>query len=104
MACGDRKEILFSRLDECFYPAESFSERSLRGKWRAVDLVTNEYSGKMISANDHDAPDISFSPNLSGWYKIYLHLPGRSIRGRRPDEGVCLGHQFAPIRRATSAL
>ena len=99
MACGDRKEILFSRLDECFYPAESFSERSLRGKWRAIDLVTNEYSGKMISANDHDAPDISFSPNLSGWYKIYLHLPGRSVLYLKLTDDKCFLAVAAATRR-----
>lgn len=79
MNCDERKELLFSNLDECFTPKDAFADRSLRGKWRAVELETNEYSGKMLYAVNTGTPTISFSPNLSGWYKIYLHMPGKSL-------------------------
>ena len=74
---NSKTEVLLSRLDECFSPADAFSDISLKGKWRAIALDTSEYSGKMIASNS-DAEDITLSPNLVGWYKIYLHLPGRS--------------------------
>ena len=99
MAFSDKNEMFFSNLDECFSPADCLSERSLLGKWRTVDLVTNEYSGKMLSANDHDAPDITFSPNLSGWYKIYLHLPGRSVLYLKLTDDNCFLAVAAATRR-----
>ena len=95
----ERKEVLFSNLDECFCPAESFSDVSRHGRWRTVPLVTNEYSGKMISANDQDAPDITFSPGLSGWYKIYLHLPGRSVLYLKLTDDPCHLAVAASTRR-----
>lgn len=74
----ERKEILFSDLYECFEPKENFSTISLKNKWRTLEIDTSEYSGRLIASNSGCPDDISFDPKLSGWYKIYLHLPGRS--------------------------
>ena len=75
----ERKEVLFSDLYECFEPKENISSISLKNKWRAVEVDTSEYSGRLIASNAGCPEDISFDPKLHGWYKIYLHLPGRSV-------------------------
>lgn len=75
----ERKELLFSDLFECFEPKENISTISYKNKWRAVDVDTNEYSGRLLASNAGNPDDISFDPKLNGWYKIYLHLPGRSV-------------------------
>lgn len=72
-------EILFSDLFECFEPKENISTVSYKDKWRVVDVDTSEYSGRLLASNAGCPDDISFDPKLQGWYKIYLHLPGRSV-------------------------
>lgn len=75
----ERKEIIYSDLVECFEPKDNISSISYKNKWRSVDVSTSEYSGNLIASNAGCPDDIFFDPKLQGWYKIYLHLPGRSV-------------------------
>ncbi|MBP3377094.1 MAG: hypothetical protein J6L83_10050 [Clostridia bacterium] len=89
----EREIVLFSDLYECFEPKEHFSEISLKNKWRAIELDTSEYSGRLISSIDGMPEDISFDPKLKGWYKILIHLPGRSsvyLKLSGDDAFICM--------------
>ena len=72
-------EILYTYLDEHFEPKENLSPYSLKDKWRVVPVGTAEYTSNMLSSLGGHPEDITLSPNLTGWYKIYLHAPGRSV-------------------------
>ncbi len=72
-------EIFYTNLDEHFLPQENLSPYSLRTKWRVVPIGTAEYSTNMIACNGGCPEDITLSPALTGWYKIYLHAPGQSV-------------------------
>ena len=76
---SERKELQFSYLDQIFEPKSSLSPDSLVDKWRIVPYEAENWSGNLLSASSECSPeDISFNPNLTGWYKIYvgLLLPG----------------------------
>jgi len=76
---NERKELLFSYMDQVFEPKSSLSTENLMDKWRIVPYECENWSGNLLEATDASNPgDISFNPNLTGWYKIYLgHLyPG----------------------------
>ena len=72
-------EILYTYLDEHFEPRENLSPYSLKDKWRVVPVGTAEYTSNMLSSLGGHPEDITLSPNLVGWYKIYLHAPGYSV-------------------------
>ena len=72
---NERKELLFSYLDQVFEPKSSLSPDSLADKWRIIPYETENWSGNLLEAADASNPgDISFNPNLTGWYKIYVGL------------------------------
>ena len=68
-------EILYTYLDEHFEPRENLSPYALMDKWRVVPIGTAEYSTNMLASLGGHPEDITLSPNLEGWYKIYLHIP-----------------------------
>lgn len=70
-------EILYTCLDQHFEPKENLSPYGLMDKWRIVPVGTAEYSSNMIASVAGRPEDITLSPNLAGWYKIYLHMPGQ---------------------------
>ena len=70
-------EILYTYLDEHFEPKENLSPYGLMDKWRIVPVGTAEYTSNMIASVAGCPEDITFSPSLEGWYKIYLHMPGQ---------------------------
>ena len=72
-------EVFYTYLDEHFEPKENLSPYSLKDKWRVVPVGTTEYSSNMLSSLGGYPEDITLSPNLTGWYKIYLHAPGQSV-------------------------
>ena len=72
-------EILYTYLDEHFEPKENLSPYSLKNKWRVVPVGTAEYTSNMLSSLGGHPEDITLSPYLKGWYKIYLHAPGYSV-------------------------
>ena len=68
-------EILYTYLDEHFEPRENLSPYALMDKWRVVPIGTAEYSTNMLASLGGHPEDITLSPELEGWYKIYLHIP-----------------------------
>ena len=72
-------EVFYTYLDEHFEPKENLSPYSLKNKWRVVPVGTTEYTSNMLSSLGGTPEDITLSPNLTGWYKIYLHAPGQSV-------------------------
>ena len=77
--CQERKELFFCKLDEVFEPKAHMSPYGLRDKWRIVPVSTEEYSGNMLYAAYYNEADLTFTPHLKGWYKIYLHFPSGGI-------------------------
>lgn len=70
------QEYLFSNLGACFAPAQNISPIGRRGQWRSVSYRAGDISGTMLSClGGGDAPDVTFDPQLTGWYKIYVCLP-----------------------------
>ena len=79
MSASAREEILISRLDEVFLPAENLSPYGLKDKWRVIPYDTHEQSGNMLSSIGGDPKPVTFDPKLSGWYRIYLQFVGESV-------------------------
>lgn len=75
----NRTECFFSDLNSCFLPEENLSAYGLRDKWRTVPYETTDYSGNMLSCQGGSPGDVTFSPDLTGWYKICLSAPGGSV-------------------------
>lgn len=70
------KEILFSDLGRCFGPNKNLSDKGMRDKWRVIPYRTGQIRGTLLSALNESFPeDVSFDPQLTGWYKIYVCLP-----------------------------
>lgn len=72
-------EVLYTYLDEHFEPRENLSPYALMDKWRIVPVGTAEYSTNMLASLGGHPEDVTLSPELEGWYKIYLHTPGQSV-------------------------
>ncbi|MBQ8742767.1 MAG: hypothetical protein IJZ03_05315 [Clostridia bacterium] len=71
-----KKEILFSDMEEIFFPKNVMSDKYLKSSWRVIDIGTSEYKGKTLVSMKNSSPeDLTFSPKLTGWYKIYLDIP-----------------------------
>ena len=71
------KETVFSDFAKICKPSENVTERRIMNKWCVEPFETEKISGTMLMAPHRSKPeDISFSPNLKGWYKIYVGLFG----------------------------
>ena len=69
-------EILFSDLGQCFGPDSRIASQGLKDKWRAISYRTGNICGTMLSSLAEGAPeDLTFDPQLTGWYKIYTCIP-----------------------------
>lgn len=72
----DRKEVLFTDLECVFEPKENISSFNVSNRWIALPYENNEFSGVFLSSLGGGKPkDITFSPRLTGWYKIFLVFP-----------------------------
>ncbi len=91
-------EILYTYLDEHFEPRENLSPYALRDKWRVVPVGTAEYTSNMLTSNGGCPEDITLSPKLEGWYKIYLHTPGQSVLHIKLSSDPCFGAVTASLR------
>ena len=70
------KEILFSDLGRCFGPDKNLSDKGMRDKWRVIPYRTGDISGTLLSSLAEGTPgDLTFDPQLTGWYKIYVCVP-----------------------------
>lgn len=79
----ERKELLVTDMAEAFGPKEHISSTSSKFKWRSIPYETVDYSGTMLSAHLTSYPevpeDISYNPNLKGFYKIYISVSKRQV-------------------------
>lgn len=91
-------EILYTDLDEHFEPKEALSPYALVDKWRIVPIGTAEYTSNMLASLGGHPEDITLSPNLTGWYKIYLHAPGQSVLHLKLSEDPCFCAATASLR------
>lgn len=70
------QEVLFSDLGRCFGPTEALSPKGRKDSWRVIPYRTGQIAGTMLSSlNEGFPPDVSFDPELTGWYKIFVCLP-----------------------------
>lgn len=86
----ERQELFFTDMGQCFAPAQALSTLGDKKHWRLVEYTASEFSGTMIVALDGALPeDVSFSPKLTGWYKVCLGIygtPGSELFVRFSDE------------------
>jgi len=69
----NRKEILFSDLGALCEPKLDISPVRERCKWNAVSYRTEKVTGTMLTSMLDGRPnDVSFDPQLVGWYKIFI--------------------------------
>ena len=74
----ERNELIVTNIASAFGPASAISEIGAKNKWRAVPYKTHDQEGILLASLGDGCPeDISYSPDLDGWYKIYLTLPAR---------------------------
>ena len=77
----ERSEVFYTKMDEAFGPKENFSSYNLKNKWRVIPYEAHTVSGNMIVSGSFEAEDLSFDPQLKGWYKIYIGLMADSKVG-----------------------
>lgn len=79
-------EIIFSDLGEICMPGECISDNGSSEKWRAIPYKAWHISGKMLLAPAKSKPpEVTFSPKLSGWHKIFVGLYGGYERNSEID-------------------
>ncbi len=87
-----REEKLFSNLGEICEPKGNISPVREKFKWNSLPYETAEVSGSMlVSLQDGRPEDVSFDPNLTGWYRIFVCLgayPGVSVNVSLSGEDV----------------
>ena len=91
-------EVLYTYLDEHFEPRENLSPYALMDKWRIVPVGTAEYSTNMLASLGGHPEDVTLSPELEGWYKIYLHTPGQSVLHLKLSGDPCFCAATASLR------
>lgn len=71
-----REEKVFYDLGKVFLPSDAISKQGKRDCWRAVPYRCGERNGTFLaSLGDGRPADVSFCPELTGWYKIYVSVP-----------------------------
>lgn len=71
----ERKEILFSDLGHQLSPASAITDHDTPTSWRRCSYETPTFSGTLVSAQSRVRVEpLTLSPNLTGWYRIYLGL------------------------------
>ncbi len=69
------KSVLFTNLSRQLEPSGAFGDSFARDKWRSIPYETPEFSGDLIVAHPQSTvPDLTLSPGLEGWYRIYVGL------------------------------
>ena len=78
-----REEKLFSNLGEICEPKANISPVREKYKWNSLPYETAKVTGSMlVSLQDGRPEDVSFDPELTGWYRIFVCLgayPGVSV-------------------------
>ena len=71
-----REEKIFYDLEKVFLPSDVISDKGVRDRWRAVPYRCGEKRGTLLaSLGDGKPADVSFCPELIGWYRIYVCVP-----------------------------
>ena len=71
----ERKEVLFADLGRLLSPSEAITDHDTPKTWRRCHYETATLSGTLVSAQSRShVPPLTLSPELSGWYHIYLGL------------------------------
>ena len=80
----NRKEVIFSDLGGLCQPQANISPVHARGKWNAVSYETAEIKGTLLAALSNSFPeDVRLSPQLTGWYRVYVGIPACWSSGNR---------------------
>lgn len=70
-----KEEIIFSNPGEICEPRGNISDKRVKGKWCSYRYETAKFSGSMlVSMKTSEAEDVELSPELAGWYRIYVGL------------------------------
>jgi hypothetical protein len=56
----DKKEILYSNMEDIFFPKNILSDKYLKNRWRVIDIGTSEYEGKTLIAMKNSSPEDLF--------------------------------------------
>lgn len=80
----NRKEIIFKDLGQLCQPQANISPIRALGKWNAVSYETAALSGTLLAAIGSSYPeDVRLSPQLTGWYRIFVAIPACWSSGTR---------------------
>ncbi len=61
-------------------PKTAFSTDRRKYRWQLIDYEAEGVNGVMLSAGpETDAPDVTYSPNLRGWYAVYVGIWGARL-------------------------
>lgn len=72
----NRKEIIYTDLGSLCQPAENISQTREHFKWNSVFYETKDFKGHMLISLGAGTPDnVTFTPNLQGWYRIFVGQP-----------------------------
>jgi hypothetical protein len=72
-----RQEIYLTDLGKLANPQEHAASIRVTDKWEVVPYETSERSGTLLAAVKNVKPDpVTFTLGLTGWYRIYVCLPG----------------------------
>lgn len=72
---NERKEILLTDLGHLLTPASAITDGDTKTTWRRCHYETASLSGTLVSAQCRSAVEsLTLSPDLTGWYRIYLGL------------------------------
>ena len=73
----ERKELFVTDLAKAFSPSEAISIGTTdNAKWNVTAYENQEFSGNLLYSNWGERPEnISYDPQLTGWYKIYVTCP-----------------------------
>ncbi len=91
---AQRSEQFFTELHQVFQPQERLSAYNLKDQWRIIPYETADFQGTILCSRGGNPEDISFDPQLTGWYKIYLSLPPSSRLSVKLSGDPC----FLPFR------
>lgn len=70
------REFCYCDMERVFAPDVCIDRTGARDCWRAVPYEDTEGEGVMLAAvGNAFPPDLSFDPQLTGWYKIYVKTP-----------------------------
>ncbi len=90
-------DIIFSNLGNICVPREHISQKRLKTKWTAYDYETDKISGSMLVSPGIGRPqNVSFNPDLKGWYRIFVgmvdHFGGGALVDMKLSDDAAFVH------------